>query len=600
MRWATNDQSREMAAEDGSGWHRPWDGTTLEASLFSNMQDASPLFLLSSVVLAGLFGGWLARKLHVPGITGNIVIGAVIGLTVFNELDVPRQLQTLSTFATSLIAVAVGHQFAYRRIRSALRRILAIALFESFVAFVCVAALTLGFGADWVSALLLASLAISTAPATSLAVIREMRAKGPFVKTLLGVVAIDAGLCITVFAFVQTLVANIHTGAGTTAGIEEAIATTGFQLLGSLGVGLVVGLIVDRLIHIPNMHKFTTLLIAVMVCTELAAALNLSPLIACLVFGICLGNMSHESDRLVSEFEPIEPVLYTCFFTLAGMSVHLDALATAGVFCIVYVIARGVGKMGGAYLGARTTRCSPRIASSVPFALVPQAGVVIGLLVLLEGDPRIPTEISARVGTLLVAAVTINEILGPLFTRFAVTRSKEAGLDRPRLMEFLQEEFILTNLEADDKWEAIQKLTDFFVKAHRLNRGQAKALYDTIVEREKQNTTAIGHGAAIPHGRLDITDQVQGVLGISRTGIPFDAPDGEPAKLIMMIATPTEHEKHHLEVMAGLAGMVSEPIVRERLIAAVDPNDAWEIIEDMGARTYNYFLEDVEEDIAQT
>jgi len=124
-------------------------------------------------------------------------------------------------------------------------------------------------------------------------------------------------------------------------------------------------------------------------------------------------------------------------------------------------------------------------------------------------------------------------------------------------------------------------------------------LYETIVEREKQHSTAIGHGAAIPHGRLDITDQVQGVLGISRKGIPFDAPDGEPAKLIMMIATPTEHEKHHLEVMAGLAGMVSDPVVRERLIAAIDPNDAWEIIEEMGARTYNYFLEDVEEDATQ-
>jgi len=552
------------------------------------------------VVLAGLFGGWLAKKLHVPGITGNIVIGALVGLTVFKDLDVPGHLRTLSTFATSLIAVAVGHQFSYRRIRTALRRILGIAVMESFFAFAAVAALTLAFGAHWVTALLLASLAISTAPATSLAVIREMRAKGPFVKTLLGVVAIDAGLCITVFAFVQTLVANYYTGSGPTAGIQAAFATTAVQLLGSLGVGVVVGYAVDRLIHMPHIHKFSILFIAVMVCTELAAILSLSPLIACLVFGICLGNLSKESDRLVRVLEPIEPVLYTCFFTLAGMSVHLEALVSAGIFCVAYVVARCLGKMFGAYAGARVTRCSARIASSIPYALVPQAGVVIGLLVLLEGDPRIPSEITLRVGTLLVAAVTINEVIGPLFTRMAVNRSKEAGLDRPRLMEFLQEEFILTNLEAADKWEALQKLTDFFVTAHRLDKEQAAELYDTIVERERQNTTAIGHGAAIPHGRLDITDQVQGVLGISRQGIPFDAHDEEPVKLIMMIATPTEHEKHHLEVMAGLAGMVSEPIVRERLIAAVDPNDAWEIIEEMGARTYNYFLEDVEEEVAQS
>lgn len=570
----------------------------LEASLISYEQLVSPLFLLSVVVLAGLFGGWVARRLHVPGITGNIIIGAALGLTVLREYDVPRNLQTLSTFATSLIAVAVGHQFSYRRIRSALRRIVGIALLESFGAFVCVAAFSFAFGADWATTLLLASLAVSTAPATSLAVIREMRAKGPFVKTLLGVVALDAGLCITIFAFTQTLVANFYTSAGTDVGTGGALATTAFELAGSIGVGVLVGLTVERLIHVPTTHKFSAILISVMGCSELAALLNLSPLIACLVFGICLGNTSKEAERLVPTLEPIEPVLYTCFFTLAGMSVHLDALVSAGVLCFVYVMARSAGKMAGAYVGARLTSSSPRIAASVPLALVPQAGVVIGLLVLLEGDARVPVEISARVGSLLVAAVTISEILGPFFTRLALHRSKEAGLDRPRLMEFLQEEYIVTNLEAADKWDALRKLTDFFVTAHRVNKSHANELYDTIVEREKSCSTAIGSGAAIPHGRLDIADEVQGVLGISRAGIPFDAPDGEPVKLIMLIATPTEHEKRHLEVMAGLAGMVSDPIVRERLLAAVDPNDAWEIIEDRGARTYNYFLEDVEEEVA--
>ncbi|MCL4691110.1 MAG: PTS sugar transporter subunit IIA [Candidatus Hydrogenedentes bacterium] len=563
-------------------------------------RESSALFLVASVVLAGLLGGWLAKKLHVPAITGNIVIGAAIGLTIFRELDVPGNLQPLSTFATSLIAVSVGQQLSYRRIRSALKRILGIALLDSSAAFACVAALTLAFGADWVTAILLASLAIETAPATSLAIIREMRAKGPFVKTLLGVVAIDAGLCITVFAFVQTLVANYYSGSGPAAGLQAAFITTAIQLAGSLCVGILAGLAVDKLVHMPHTHDFSILIIAILVCTEVALILSLSPLITCLIFGICLGNLSKESDRLVRELGPIEPILYTCFFTLAGMSVHLDALFSAGAFCLVYVAARCVGKMAGAFAGARVTHCSPRIATNIPFALIPQAGVVIGLLVLLESDPRIPSEIASQIVALLVAAVTINEIIGPLFTRRALNRSREAGLDRPRLMEFLQEEFILTNLEAEDKWDALHQLTDFFVKAHRLDKAQAAELYDTIVEREKQHSTAIGHGAAIPHGRLDITDQVQGVLGISRKGVPFDAPDGEPAKLIMVIATPTEHEKHHLEVMAGLAGMVSDPIVRERLIAAVDPNDAWEIIEEMGARTYNYFLEDVEEEVAQT
>ncbi|MCC6487717.1 MAG: cation:proton antiporter [Candidatus Hydrogenedentes bacterium] len=558
-----------------------------------------PLLTLSVVVLAGLAGGWLARRLRVPGITGNILVGALLGLTVFRGLDIPRQLETLSTFATSLIAVAVGHQFSYRRIRSALKRILSIAILESAMAMCCVGFLAHAFGSDWASAVLLAALAVSTAPATSLAIIREMRAKGPFVKTLLSVVALDAALCITVFAFTQTLVSNSYGPAAGDAGLGKAALATALQFVGSLGVGLVIGLIVERLVHVPSMHKFSTVVIAIILCAGLAAMLHLSPLIACLVFGMCLGNTSRESERLFRTLEPIEPVLYTGFFTLAGMSVHLDTLLSAGTLCAVYVAARILGKVMGAYMGARISRCSPRIAGSIPFALVPQAGVVLGLLVLLEGDPSIPFEISSRVGSLVVAAVTINEIVGPFFTRLALHRAKEAGLDRPRLMEFLQEEYILTGLEAEDKWEALRKLADFFAVAHRLDRQEAAELYATIEEREKSQSTAMGYGAAIPHGRLDITDGVQGVLGISRHGIPFDSPDGQPVRLIMMIATPSDHEQRHLDVMSGLASMVRDPIVRERLIAAVDPNDAWEIIEDVGARTYNYFLEEVEEEAAK-
>jgi mannitol/fructose-specific phosphotransferase system IIA component (Ntr-type) len=552
------------------------------------------------VAVAGLSGAWLARKLRVPGITGNIFIGAVIGLTWFRGRDVPQELLPISTFATALIAVTVGNQFSYRRIRTALNRILTISICESIFAFSAVLAVVLAAGSNWIMAVLLASLAVETAPATTLAVIREARAKGPFVKTVLGVVAFNAGLCITVFGFSQTLAANFFLSGDNHVSLSAAIGTTAVQLLGSIGVGALIGLASERIARVPNLHRFSTVLVAVMACAGIASQLSLSPLIACLTLGICLGNLSRDSERLVQTMEPLEPMLYTCFFTLAGMSIHLDTFRTAGMLCVAYFLARCAGKMTGSLVGARLAQCSPRLVRNMYLTVIPQAGVVIGLLVLLEGDSRIPSEITTAVASLVIAAVTINEIIGPFFTRLALVRVKEAGLDRPRLMEFLQEEFIITNFEAEDKWDALQKLTNFFVSAHRLDKAQAVELYDTIVEREQRQSTAIGHGAAIPHGRLDIADEVQGVLGISRKGIHFDAPDGEPARLIMMIATPTEHEKHHLEVMAGLASMVSDPVVRERLIAAVDPNDAWEIIEEMGARTYNYFLEDVEEEATQS
>lgn len=112
---------------------------------------------------------------------------------------------------------------------------------------------------------------------------------------------------------------------------------------------------------------------------------------------------------------------------------------------------------------------------------------------------------------------------------------------------------------------------------------------------------AIGLGAAIPHGRVTTGTAIQGVLGISSEGIDFDAPDGQPVKLIVLIVTPEEHEQRHLEVLASLLAMVHNEHLRMRLTAAMDANDAWKVIESEESRGFNYFLEmDSEENGAGT
>jgi mannitol/fructose-specific phosphotransferase system IIA component (Ntr-type) len=188
--------------------------------------------------------------------------------------------------------------------------------------------------------------------------------------------------------------------------------------------------------------------------------------------------------------------------------------------------------------------------------------------------------------------VTLNEIVGPLFTRIALKRSREVGLDRPRLMEFLQEEFIFANLRAKDKWEAIQQLTEFFLRTHRVDTIARKTLENTVVEREKSMSTAVGSGAALPHGRIQHGPGVQGVLGIAPDGIEWDTPDGEPVRIVVLIVTPKEHERQHLEVLASLSTMISNDSIRTRLMSAMDANDAWEVIEAEEAPNFNYFFEE--------
>jgi len=225
------------------------------------------------------------------------------------------------------------------------------------------------------------------------------------------------------------------------------------------------------------------------------------------------------------------------------------------------------------------------------FALYPQSGIAIGLVVLLSGDSNIPEEIRNAVGAIILAGVTISEIVGPFCTKAALSRSGEAGRDRQRLVEFLAEEFITVDLQAKDKWDAIRQMVAFLMRTHRVEHITEEELYQSIVEREQEMSTAMGRGIAIPHGRIKMGPAIQGVLAICRDGVEFDSPDGQPVKLIMLIVTPEDKKDMHLKVLSSLSSMVSDEAIRTRIIAAISPEDAMEVIESKEARGYNYFLE---------
>lgn len=543
------------------------------------------------MLLAGSGGGWVARRLNVPEITGNIVAGALVGFTLLRGMDVPAMLQPISTFAISLIAVTAGGHLSYRRIHNAMRRILFIAFFESGTAVVLVFSTMILFNAPWEMALVLGCLAAGTSPGTTVALIRENRAKGPFVKTLLASVSVDSSLCILLFAFAHNLLAHASIQGSVGHGIVEGAIQIGWQLGGAFSLAVLLGLITSRLLESSRFNDFSTMAVTILVAAGLSIYFDFSPLLTCLIYGAYMGNSSPENERKLTSLGPVESLLYTCFFTLAGVSVHLELLATMGPLCALYILARGFGKSIGATAGAVLSGSSARIRSSIPFGFLPQAGVAVGLIVVLQGDPRIDPEFSSLVGTLVLAAVTINEIVGPFTTRYALRRADEAGLDRPRLVEFLQEEFILPDLRADDKWDALRKLTDFYARTHRVKPHQRDAVYASVLERENEASTAIGFQAAIPHGKVESGEVIQGVLAICPDGVDFDAPDGLPVKLIVLIVTPREHEQRHLDVLASLSSMISNEHVRTRLMAALDANDAWEVIESEQSRPYNYFLE---------
>ena len=556
--------------------------------------EMGPLLVLSIILITGIVGGALARKLHIPGITGQILAGAIIGpagFDLFMGHELTEDLQPLSTFAMGLITVAVGSQLSYRRIHNAIRRIVSIALGEVIGAVVCVTLVTWMITKNWNLAFVLGAIGAATAPATTVALIRETRSKGPFVKTLLSVVALDNMLCIVLFAFASTLLADYESAEASSRSVFWPLFHTLWQFGGSMLLGIVLGSITEKMVHRPKVHDFSVVFIAILLSVGISEMLDLSPLLTGLFFGMYLGNASEEAMRQTRSLEPLELLLFICFFTMAGASLHLEDLADVGFVCAAYMVARIVGKWVGASIGGVLSRTSRRIWPNLGLGLMPQAGVAIGLVVFLRGNPNVDPEVSNFISTVILSAVTVNEIIGPFFTRMALKRAKETGKDKRRLMEFLQEEYILVDFKANDKWDALHVLSDFYARTHHTGSAQRELLHRTVEERERDFSTAIGHGAAIPHGRIDEGSRVNGVLGICREGIDFDAPDGEPVKLVMLIVTPKGCDQEDLEVMASLARMISDEAIRTRLIAAIDANDAWEIIEGEETPNYNYYLD---------
>ena len=194
----------------------------------------------------------------------------------------------------------------------------------------------------------------------------------------------------------------------------------------------------------------------------------------------------------------------------------------------------------------------------------------------------------------MLTTVTANELIGPILTRLAVRHSGEVGTDRSRLLDFLQEENIVTGLRAGSKNEVIAKLVTLLVQSHRLGHTvDEKRLLEAVLAREADVSTCFGGGLAIPHGELPECQQMFGVMGLSQEGLPFDTPDGKSVHCIVLLATPPEQRQRHLEVLAALAKTIGlDADIKERLFNAQSAAHAHDILHSQDAIGFNRYLDE--------
>lgn len=558
----------------------------------------NPLFILALLLACGALCGQLARRIHLPSVTGQILAGVLLGPSVLGVFDHEAAvlLAPIVHFALGLIAVDVGTHLHLRRLRNSFRRLGLLLLFEATVGPLLVyLALVFGARVDWTIGTLFGALAVATAPATVLTIIKESRSRGVYVRTLIAAVALNNIACITLFELAYAAVEYTFDPAGAVAG-DAVLLVPLVQLVGAALLGGAVGLaLVLATRHVHKVEQLTTLsIIALFLATGLSDVFGLSNLLSCLFLGVTMANLDPEKEEIGHRvFANFEPAVLAVFFTLAGLDLDFGFLASGWILVALFVVARIVGKMVAGFLAMRMAGATESVRRYLGLGLIPQAGVAVGLLLKVRENVLLEP-ISQLVLAVGVTAVAVNEIIGPLTVRLGLARSGDLGKDRARLIDFIHEENIATGFQAGSQDEALEKLTDLLIATHGLSIDRDLFL-EGLLEQEKRRSSCIGRGLAVAYGRLPEGASLAGVLVVCRRGLDLATPDELPLRCFVLLAAPPQEAGRKHEVRSMLARAIGgDWSLQIQLYNAKTPAHVYEILHDEEFEDYNYFLDEEE------
>ncbi|UCB57431.1 MAG: cation:proton antiporter [Candidatus Omnitrophota bacterium] len=382
---------------------------------------------LGFILLAGLLAGKLIRQLKIPVVTAYLLLGVIIGPSALNLVSTGLLSSSglISNIVLGLIAFSIGQNFALERFSKIGKPVLWISSLEATSAWLLV---TLTFWLllkqPFYIALLFGAMSSATAPAATMMVIREYKAKGSFTDTLLGVVAIDDAWCLIIFAFSFAIAKAMSIHMTSNAFVFKAMLNSALEIGGAFILGGVLALILSylsRFITTPSDLLIYTLGF-IFLNTGLALYFNFSVLLANMFMAAILVNVHKVSFKFFESLRSIDSPLYLLFFVLAGANLEIGLLKGLGLLGVAYVVFRSMGKIGGAYLGGTIAQVPLRIRKYLGWALLPQAGVALG--VALVAKAKFP-QIGGMIFTTIVTTTVIYEIIGPLVTKITLRNAGE-------------------------------------------------------------------------------------------------------------------------------------------------------------------------------
>ena len=428
--------------------------------------DFSIFAYVAVLLFAALLSTRLVRILKLPNVTGYIVTGIIMGPFIFGLLfnnfsfdnikegpiyQFVQQINWVSSVALGFIAFSIGTSFRRQTLKAVGKKVIIITILEALGGslFVIIALMIAHFinptYVTWELVLTLGAIASATAPAATLMVIKQYQAKGPLVDTLLPVVALDDAAALILFAVLFQIASAL--ASGVTISFYSIIIKPLLEITISLGIGIILGLVIsfmNRFFKSRNnrliwciFSVFAALGFYYLFKSPQMGGFELSSLLVCMMAGALYTNLCHDSGKTLDVMDRFTSPIYMMFFVISGASLDLsifiskDGLVVA-IIASIYVIFRVIGKWLGAYTGAAISHSEPQVKKYLGFALVPQAGVAIGLSTtaykLFSENP-----LTQRVGALILAIILtstlVYELVGPLSAKFALKKAKEIPAD---------------------------------------------------------------------------------------------------------------------------------------------------------------------------
>ena len=386
---------------------------------------------------------YICDAYRIPAVSLYVILGVLASVLISQLLEFPlleklEHLEFISKLALGLIAFIIGSELDKKVILALGKSILYIAFFEAFITFVLVTGSLLFFFPQFPSyyAIILGAVASATAPAATVSVIRQYKARGPLTSTIMGVVGIDDAISLIIYVFASIfashmLLPSADASQSTLLLILKPFISIALSALVGGGVGYLYVLslkkIRDNEIILMAVFGFILLLLGI------SEILHISELLTIMVFGAVLANTNaFVTSRAKQNLENLSPLLLPLFFIFAGARLDVSLIGAIGILGLVYTLTRMVGKVGGAYLGAVLGKATPTVKKLIGFSLIPQVGVAVALALAVDhqfgkhsvyGAPGIA--LATIVINVLLFTTLITEVIGPLLTRFALKKAGE-------------------------------------------------------------------------------------------------------------------------------------------------------------------------------